>query len=211
MARSVRAHAGLDRFTRATLSTLAVAAASLAGVAYRVWTFDSQWISTPPLDAAVVLGAAAPNGVPSPVFAGRLDFGETLFRSGAVRAIIVTGGGRDDPTNPEAAAGVRYLLGKGLPANRVLSETKSKTTPENLCFAADVGEANGIRSYAIVSDPMHLARAMRYADDLKLNARPAATPYTRYLSLWSRIPFLLRETYLYAKRVLSSPVRCPTG
>jgi uncharacterized SAM-binding protein YcdF (DUF218 family) len=199
----------LHRFARATFSILAVGLASLSGVAYRVWTFDSHWVPTPPLDAAVVLGAAAPNGIPSPVFAGRLDFGETLLRSGAVRAIIVTGGGRDDPANPEAAAGVRYLLGKGLPANRVLSETFSKTTPENLCFAADVGASNGIHSYAIVSDPMHLVRAMRYADDLKLNARPAATPYTRYVSLWSRIPFLLRETYLNAKRVLSGPVRCP--
>jgi uncharacterized SAM-binding protein YcdF (DUF218 family) len=198
----------LHRLLRATFSTIAVAAASLAGIAFRVWTFDSQWVANPPLDAAVVLGAAAPNGVPSPVFAGRLDFGETLLRSGAVRAIIVTGGGRDDPTNPEAAAGVRYLLGKGLPARAVLSETASVSTPENLCFAAALGAANGIRSYAIVSDPLHLARAMRYADDLKLNARPAATPYTRYVSVWSKIPFLLRETYKYAKRVLKGPVRC---
>jgi uncharacterized SAM-binding protein YcdF (DUF218 family) len=142
------------------------------------------------------------------VFAARLDFGATLFRSGAVRFLIVTGGGRDDPTQPEAAAGVRYLLAKGLPANRVLFETRSWTTPENLCFAAAVGAANGLRSYAIVSDPLHLARAMQYAADLNLRARPAATPFTRYVTLRAQVPFLLRETYLYGKRIVTGRVRC---
>jgi uncharacterized SAM-binding protein YcdF (DUF218 family) len=193
---------------RTLLVGVTCAGMALIAIAVRIWTFDSRWIATPPLDAAVVLGAAAPNGTPSPVFAGRLDFAETLFRSGAVRYLIVTGGGRDDPTQPEAAAGVRYLLAKGLPANRVLFETRSWTTPENLCFAVAVGAAHALRSYAIVSDPLHLARAMRYAADLKLRARPAATPYTRYVSLRSRIPFLLRETYLYAKRMLTGRVGC---
>jgi uncharacterized SAM-binding protein YcdF (DUF218 family) len=177
-------------------------------IAIRIWTFDAQWHPAPPLDAAVVLGAAAPAGTPSPVFAGRLDFAETLFRSGAVRFVIVTGGGRADPTQPEAVAGVRYLLAKGLPASRVLFEARSWTTPENLCFAAAVGAANQLASYAIVSDPLHLARAMRYAADLKLQARPAATPYTRYVSLQSRLPFLMRETYLYSKRLLTGAIRC---
>jgi uncharacterized SAM-binding protein YcdF (DUF218 family) len=197
------------RFVARTLLVgLACAGVGLTAIAARIWTFDSRWVSAPPLDAAVVLGAAAPNGAPSPVFAGRLDFGETLFRSGAVRYLILTGGGRDDPTQPEAAAGVRYLLAKGLPANRLLLETRSWTTPENLCFAAKVGAAHGLRSYAIVSDPLHLARAMQYAADLSLRARPAATPYTRYVRFRSRIPFLLRETYLYAKRLLTGRVSC---
>jgi uncharacterized SAM-binding protein YcdF (DUF218 family) len=194
---------------RTLLIVLGVASVALIAIAIRIWTFDSRWAATAPLDAAVVLGAGATNGTPSPVFAGRLDFGETLFRRGLVRYLILTGGGRDDPTQPEAAAGVRYLLAKGLPANRVLFETRSWTTPENLCFAAAVGTANGLRSYAIVSDPLHLARAMQYAADLNLNARPAATPYTRYVALRSRIPFLLRETCLYAKRMLTGRVVCP--
>jgi uncharacterized SAM-binding protein YcdF (DUF218 family) len=143
------------------------------------------------------------------VFAGRLDFGEKLLRTGAVRFIIVTGGGRDDPTNPESAAGYRYLVARGIPAKQVLFETSSTTTPGNLCYASVVGSGGGLRTYAIVSDPLHLARSMRYAEDLALEARPAATPYTRYRSLSSRIPFLLRETYLYAKRLLTGPVRCP--
>lgn len=180
----------------------------LIAVAIQIWTFDTRWNAASPLDAAVVLGAAAPSGTPSPVFAGRLDFAVTLFRNGAVRFVIVTGGGRDDPTQPEAVAGVRYLLAQGLPASRVLFEARSWTTPENLCFAAEVGAANHLTSYAIVSDPLHVPRAMRYAADLELDARPAATPYTRYVSLQSRIPFLMRETYLYAKRLLTGKVHC---
>jgi uncharacterized SAM-binding protein YcdF (DUF218 family) len=193
-----------------SLGLSAALVVGLIGIAIHIWTFDADWVADPPLDAAVVLGAAAPAGTPSPVFAARLDYAETLFRTGAVQVVIVTGGGRADPTQPEAVAGVRYLLSKGLPANRVLSETRSWSTPENLCFGAAVGSANQLASYAIVSDPLHLARAMRYAADLHLHARPAATPYTRYVSLQSRLAFLLRETYLYAKRLLTGEVRCPT-
>lgn len=181
---------------------------ALSALAVRIWTFDARWVPSPPLDAAVVLGAAAPNGTPSPVFAARLDYGATLVRNGAVRLVIVTGGGRDDPSNPEAVAGRNYLIAMGLPAQQVLFEARSISTPENLCFAAEVGAANGLESYAIVSDPLHLARAMKYAEDLGLTARPAATPTTRYVSLSARVPFLLRETYKYAKRLWMGPVKC---
>lgn len=181
---------------------------ALAAVAVHIWTFDARWVAGPPLDAAIVLGAAAPGGTPSPVFAARLDFGATLVRSGAVRFVIVTGGGRDDPSNPEALAGVRYLTGLGIPPAQVLFEARSISTPQNLCLATKVGEANGVHSYAIVSDPLHLARAMKYAQDLDLKARPAATPTTRYVSVRAKLPFLARETYKYAKRLLEGPVSC---
>jgi uncharacterized SAM-binding protein YcdF (DUF218 family) len=194
---------------RSGLAFAVVLAGPLAAIAVHIWTFDWRWIAAPPLDAAIVLGAAAPGGTPSPVFAARLDFGATLVQSGAVRVVIVTGGGRDDPSNPEALAGVRYLRGLGIPAEQVLFEARSISTPENLCFAAEVGAANGLDSYAIVSDPLHLARAMRYAKDVSLKARPAGTPTTRYISFRSQLPFLLRETYKYAKRLVNGPVRCP--
>jgi uncharacterized SAM-binding protein YcdF (DUF218 family) len=198
------------RFVVSVLVTaLACAVLSAIALAVQIWTFDAQLRAPAPLDAAIVLGAAAPAGTPSPVFAARLDYGRELWQRGAVRFVIVTGGGRDDPTNPEAVAGRRYLVAGGVPASKVLFETSSKTTPENLCFARAVGRARGLRTYAIVSDPFHVARAMRYAADLGIQAWPAATPYTKYLGLHTRLPFLLRETYLYGERMATGPTLCP--
>ena len=199
----------MTTWVRATCGVGGVALALGCTLASLIWTYDGRYRATGPIDAAVVLGAAAPGGSPSPVFTGRLEYAETLLQQNAVRFVIVTGGGRDDPTQPEARAGARFLLERGADPARVLFETSSKTTPENLCYAAKLGAAHGLRSYAIVSDPLHLRRALRYARDIGMDARPAASPTTRYRGLGAKLQFTLRETYLYAKRLLGGPVRCP--
>ena len=192
-----------------SLSALGLCVLVAAGVfASQIASFDASLPAGVPLDAAIVLGAAAYGGKPSPVFAGRLDYGEQLLREGRVRYVIVTGGGRDDPSQPEARAGREYLVARGLDPARVLLETRSWTTPENLCFALQVGAAHGLRTYAIVSDPLHLRRAMHYARDLQLDARPAGTPFTRYRGVAARLRFIARETYVYARHMLGGPVRC---
>lgn len=183
-------------------------ALGIVGLAIRIWTFEGRLPPGARLDAAVVLGAAAYGGVPSPVFAARLEHGGELLRRGQVKFVIVTGGGHDDPSQPEAIAGVRFLVERGADPARVLLERRSFTTPENLCFAAQIGQAHGLRSYAIVSDPLHLYRALRYARDLGLDAQPAATPTTRYRSFFPKLQFVLRETYIYARRLLLGPDRC---
>jgi uncharacterized SAM-binding protein YcdF (DUF218 family) len=192
----------------AVLGLLGLTLAALIGVALYIWSYDARLRSDAQLDAAIVLGAAAYGSKPSPVFAGRLDYGFDLLRSGRVRFVIVTGGGRDDPTRPEAAVGVQYLLDRGAAPAQVLSELRSISTPENLCFALQVGAVRELRTYAIVSDPLHLRRAMLYARDLGMAARPAGTPYTRFQGLPAKLGFVVRETYLFTKRLLRGPVRC---
>jgi len=180
-----------------------------AGVyASAIASYDARLPAGASLDAAIVLGAAAHGGKPSPVFAGRLDYGAQLLRERRVRYVIVTGGGRDDPSQPEARAGRAYLLSQGLDPARVLLETRSWTTPENLCFALQVGAAHGLRTYAIVSDPLHLRRALHYARDLGMDARPAGTPFTRYRGLVVRLGFIARETYVFGRHMLGGAVRC---
>lgn len=182
--------------------------AAVATVAGRIATYDAELRSPYPLDAVIVLGAAAQAGRPSPVFAARLDFALDLLRAQRTRFAIVTGGGRDDPSQPEARAGATYLRQHGIDEARVLTETRSTTTLENLCFARELGAQRGLVRYAIISDPLHVPRAMRLARDIDLHAVPAATPHTRYRGLWARAVFLLRETYLYGKRLLFGAQRC---
>jgi uncharacterized SAM-binding protein YcdF (DUF218 family) len=206
-ARSINRSRG-RRLRRIVGAAVLACAAVVTAVAGYIATYESALQSPYPLDAVIVLGAAAYAGTPSPVFAGRLDFALDLLRAHRARFAIVTGGGRDDPSQPEARAGATYLRRHGIDAARVLTEMRSTTTLENLCFAKALGAERGLVRYAIISDPLHVPRAMRLAQDIGLSAVPAATPHTRYRGLGARSVFLLRETYLYGKRLLLGSQPC---
>lgn len=150
-----------------------------------------------PADAAIVLGAAISGDQPSPVFAARVDHGVTLYRAGKVRRLIFTGGYGDGLQHAESTVARAYAVRHGVPAAAILVETRSRTTGENLDEAAALLRANGLRSALIVSDPLHLHRALRMAADKGIDARGAPTPTTRYQSLWPRTGFLVREVYYY--------------
>jgi uncharacterized SAM-binding protein YcdF (DUF218 family) len=47
----------------------------------------------------------------------------------------------------------------------------------------------------VVSDPLHMRRAVRMATDLGLDAHPSPTPTSRYQSLGTQIPMLAREVW----------------
>ena len=52
-----------------------------------------------------------------------------------------------------------------------------------------------VPSVLLVTDPLHMTRAMQMAQEFGLNAHPSATPLTRYRSLSTKVPFALRELY----------------
>jgi uncharacterized SAM-binding protein YcdF (DUF218 family) len=54
----------------------------------------------------------------------------------------------------------------------------------------------------VVSDPLHMRRAITLARDLGIDAHPSPTPTTRYVGLQSRSRFLSREVYFYARYLL---------
>ena len=58
-------------------------------------------------------------------------------------------------------------------------------------------EENGYETAIIVSDPLHMKRAMLLAEDAGISAYSSPTPSTRYISLRTKIPFLARETLYY--------------
>jgi uncharacterized SAM-binding protein YcdF (DUF218 family) len=146
-------------------------------------------------DAAVVLGAAVYRDLPSPVFRERINHAIDLYRQGKVEAIIFTGGvGRGDNL-AESEAARNYAVAAGVPAGDIWIETVSVNTYQNLEQAQAIVEAQGFETVIIVSDPMHMRRAMEYAADLDLPAEPSPTPTSRYRSVRSQSSFLLREVY----------------
>jgi len=179
---------------RSIAIALALLLVGVIGVAVDIAVFGGR-SDTAPADAAIVLGAAVDDEVPSPVFQERLRHAADLFASGRVAWIVVTGGAGQGDTLAESEAGRNWLTDAGIPADRVLIETKSHTTRQNLVFAEPLLTEHGIRRVLIVSDPLHMRRAMRMASDLGLDAHPSPTRTTRFKTLGTQLPMLLREVY----------------
>lgn len=155
-----------------------------------------------PADAAIVMGAAVWGSRPSPVFAERIKHAINLYHEGRVRAIIFTGGlGRGDQL-AEAEAARAYAVARGVPAEHIYVETISTVTFENVEQAAQIVEQQGFSRVLMVSDPLHMKRAVTTARDMGLDAHPSPTPTSRYRSWWSKFGFLVRETGWYAGYVL---------
>lgn len=156
-----------------------------------------------PADAAIVLGAAVADGRPTPVFAERIRHGLTLYQRGAVRRLIMTGGVGAGDSLAESEVARDYCLTRGVPARAILIETRSRTTYENLVFAAELVWQHQLARVLLVSDPLHERRAITIARDLGLDAHPAPTPSSRYRSLASQSQFLAREVWFLAGYLLT--------
>ena len=150
-----------------------------------------------PADAAVVLGAAAPNGTVSPVYRERINHAIGLYESGLVRYIIMTGGTADGNTVSDALAAKNYAVSQGIPESSILIEDQSTITEENLEYAKKSMDEHGLDTALIVSDPLHMKRAMLMAEDYELTAYSSPTRTSMYKSLRTKIPFLLREEFFY--------------
>ncbi|QEY23952.1 YdcF family protein [Neisseria animalis] len=177
------------------LSVLLVGAA-FAASAWQVYRAGHR--ALPPdyhADAAVVLGAAAWDKRPSPVFRERINHAITLYQGRHVDKIIFTGGTPKKGYMTEAEVGRRYALKQGVPAKNILFENTSRNTYENLRNIRPVLRANNIGSVVIVSDPYHLARAQAMAEDLGIRAQVSATPTTLFNKEKERQRFWLQESY----------------
>ncbi|PIT20179.1 hypothetical protein BGI36_08290 [Snodgrassella communis] len=146
-------------------------------------------------DAAIVLGAAAWDKRPSPVFRERINHAIHLYRTSTVKKILFTGGSPKSGFMTEAAVGRRYAIRNGVDANDIIYENHSRDTWQNLVNAKAVADDNDLDSFIIVSDPYHLARASLMAHDLGLNAQVSPTPTTRYSATQSKLRFLAQESY----------------
>lgn len=146
-------------------------------------------------DAALVLGAAAWDKRPSPVFRERINHALYLYRTGVVKKLIFTGGTAKSGFMTEAAVGRRYALKKGVAAEDIVYENQSRDTYQNLVNGKAVADDNNIDSVIIVSDPYHMARAAFMAKDLGLDAQTSPTPTTRYTATQTKLRFLAQESY----------------
>lgn len=176
---------------------LALVAVWLLGVAvWIIWVGERDQAA--PADVVIVLGAAAYDARPSPVFEERIRHGLDLYRAGLAPKLIFTGGfGGATARFSESQVARRYALRHDVPAGDILIETVSRTTLQNLQQAQALMRAQGMHRAIIVSDPLHMARALRLCRELGIDALASSTPSTRFRSFHTSWRFLLQEVYYF--------------
>ena len=175
----------------AGVGIVVVLAVGLYG-AYRIWD-EGRHDERRPANALVVLGAAQYDGRPSPVLAARLDHAVDLFLTGDYRWFVVTGGKADGDRTTEAAVARAYAIAHGVPSDRILVENQGRTTLESLQAVAAILRTKDIDDAVFVSDPTHMLRVLRMADDLGIEAWGSPTPTSPVASDGGR----LVEAYLH--------------
>ena len=135
-------------------------------------------------DVAIVLGAACSNLKVSEVYKQRLNQSVKLFEDGKVKYIITTGGKGKGNTVADATVAKDYLVKCGI-------------TQENLENAKDIMNEENLKTALIVSDPLHMKRAMLLTKDAKIEGYSSPTKTSAYKPLSTKVPFVARETFFY--------------
>lgn len=163
-------------------------------MAYRIQEFPKHIGGIKACEYGIVLGARTEGTEATPVFGRRIEYGIILYKEGKIRKLVFTGA----PGNPQQAIVAKNVaMAAGVPESDILIEIKSNTTWENLYYSQEVIPDWKSTQVLIVSDPLHLKRALRMADDQGYRAMPAAVPNTLVQSGWARTKFTLRETFAY--------------
>ncbi|QDY45917.1 YdcF family protein [Planococcus glaciei] len=172
-------------------------------VAYGIWTYaaETENIKT---DAAIVLGTKVIGDQPSPVLRERINHSIWLYENEFVDKIIFTGGKTDGAEMAESEVSRKYALGMGIPDEDIFIETESMITEENFLYAYEVAEENGLDSFLVVSDPLHMKRALLMAQVTGIDAHSSPTQSSIYQTFSSQLPFFIRETVCYVGYVLTS-------
>lgn len=112
-----------------------------------------------PADAIAVFGAAEYGGRPSPVLHARLDKAVSLYDEDMAPVIVTLGGGSDkDSGKTEAGVGRDYLLANGVPFDKIIAETKSFDTEQQVNSLARIAAREHFHRIIVVSDGTHLFR-----------------------------------------------------
>lgn len=190
------------RAYRIILALLVLAMLAAGGLAVDIWRHADISADTE-ADAALVLGAAVLGDQPSPVLVERLRHAQRLFETGQVQAIVVAGGRSPEDDLSEAEASRDWLVAQGIPTEAIVLESTSRTTIENLQLARPILDAHGFDSVLIVSDPLHMRRAMLIAARQGITAAASPTQTSRYQSWGTTLPFLAREVWFMAQYLVT--------
>jgi uncharacterized SAM-binding protein YcdF (DUF218 family) len=163
----------------------------------RIYNYSFEY-SEKKSDVAIVLGRATNDGKISPVFKERINHGILLYEKGIVNKIIFTGGLGKGQKQSESQTAKNYALENEIPENDIFIEEKSNYTIENLEHAKQIMNSLGLTNALLVSDPLHMKRAMKLANYYEIDCKPSPTRTSMYKSTKTKIGQLLYETFFFS-------------
>lgn len=158
----------LPHWLRWCIYLLTISVATLyVSLLFVIGTYAYQLLAHPAAqksDAALILGNRAYlKGAPNPCLTGRVDAGLALARQGLVSQLLMSGGRDDEDNRIEAQVMATYARSQGF-TGRVLLESRSGSTLENLKLSRPILQAAGIKSITVVSEPYHMWRVKKLVD-----------------------------------------------
>jgi len=93
------------------------------------------------------------------------------------RPLVIASGGiteHDPAAAPESIALQRALIEVGIPSDRILLESESKTTHDEAVVIKRMLAERGVTSFVLVTSPLHMARSMRTFEQQGMH--PVASP-----------------------------------
>jgi uncharacterized SAM-binding protein YcdF (DUF218 family) len=169
----------------------------ITSTALAIW-WNARQDSRPSSDAIVVLGSAQYNGVPSSIFAARLEHAVRLYDAGVAPVIVTVGGKATGDQFTEAEAGRDYLANAGVPGKALLAVPEGVDTLESMRAVSAAFDTHGWHTAVLVTDPWHAMRAQRMAQDSGIEA--VSSPTRQGPAVQTRATqfrYILRETAAY--------------
>lgn len=146
-------------------------------------------------DAIVVLGARVmPEGHLSTTLMHRMNKALSIYEQGYAEYIVTCGGQGENEPVAEADAMAEYLIEKGVPEDRILRDTQSTDTVQNLTNAKALLDERGLQSVIVVTSEYHLTRALWIADDVGIKNATGAGSLGQNL-VRNRLKANFRETF----------------
>lgn len=151
----------------------------------------------------VVLGCKAEGEKPSWMLQDRLDKAYKVLNENADYKCIVSGGMGGDESFAEAHVMKKYLVEKGIDAQRIIEENHSESTEENLLFSKAVIRLNGLsENIIIVTDRFHELRARIWAEKAgfkNIYSECCDTRIYLVIGYWFREMFGLARLYVFGR------------
>lgn len=130
----------------------------------------------PPAPVGLVFGAGALNNQPSWMLKGRLDVATSLYRTGKVRALLVSGdNSRKDYDEPTVMRD--YLTAHGVPVGKIVLDYAGFDTWDSCVRAHKIF---GVGRAILVTQDFHLPRAVTLCRTAGIDAWGVADSSSRY-------------------------------
>ena len=115
-------------------------------------------------DCAIILGAKVKNdGSPSDMLRDRLDTGISLYKSGIVKKLLLTGDSENPEEYDETSAMKSYAIAAGVPEADILTDGYGLSTYDSIWRARKL---YGVKRAVIVTQKYHLHRALYIAEKI---------------------------------------------